>query len=175
MRISRSLYLIFLTVILIIYYLVAAVYLNNLGYYNHESLFYIEKTLIVFDGVGAALKGNGAHLAHDPLHGYLLFHLHQLYACTRAGIGHWHGMLFYVIAGTLIKRRDDDFFMYLLLAIFLFHPGILYTACIGQKHVPGTHLLLPVLPQPAQILPQQYHFPRIYCQYMPGNAHLLRL
>jgi hypothetical protein len=138
MRISRSLYLIFLTVILIIYYLVAAVYLNNLGYYNHESLFYIEKTRIVFDGVGARLKVMGLTSPMIPFMATFFFTSisYTLAPALASAIG--TGMLFYVIAGTLIKRRDDDFFMYLLLAIFLFHPGILYTAASGKS----TYLVL---------------------------------
>jgi hypothetical protein len=138
MRISRSIYLLILTGILVIYYLVAAIYLNNLGYYNHESLFYIEKTLIVFDGTGARLKVMGLTSPMIPFMATFFFtwFSYTLAPVLASAIG--TGMLFYVIAGTLIKRRDDDFFMYLLLAIFLFHPGMLYAACSGKS----TYLVL---------------------------------
>ena len=59
MMISKSAYLFILSLILVIYYVVCGVYLNKLGYYNHESLFYIEKAKIKFEGGGNPLKKNG--------------------------------------------------------------------------------------------------------------------
>ena len=133
MRISRSLFIFILTGILVIYYLVAAIYLNNLGYYNHESLFFIEKAHIVFDGVGARLKVMGLTSPMLPFMATFFFTSisYTLAPVLASALG--TAMLFFVIATTLIKRLDDDFFMYLLLALFLFHPGILYVACSGKS------------------------------------------
>jgi hypothetical protein len=50
MKLTGTIFLSILALILVIYYLVCGIYLNNLGYYNHESLFYIEKSKIVFEG-----------------------------------------------------------------------------------------------------------------------------
>ncbi|TFF34854.1 hypothetical protein [Mucilaginibacter psychrotolerans] len=138
MRISRSVYLLFITCILVIYYLVAAVYLNNLGYYNHESLFYIEKALIVFDGVGVRLKVMGLTSPMLPFMATFAFTTisYTLAPALASAIG--TALLFYVIAVTLIKRPSQDFYLYILLALFLFHPGILYTACSGK----GGYLVL---------------------------------
>jgi hypothetical protein len=40
--------------------------------------------------------------------------------------------LFFVIGLCVIKTTPDNFFTFVLLLIFLFHPGILYTACSGK-------------------------------------------
>ncbi|RFZ81278.1 hypothetical protein DYU05_20055 [Mucilaginibacter terrenus] len=133
MRISRSASLLFLSVILMVYYLVAGIYLNNLGYYNHESLFYIEKARIVFDGVGARLKVMGLTAPMIPFLTtfFFTFISYTLAPVLASAIG--TAVLFYVSASTLIRRQSDDFYMYLLLAMFLFHPGILYVACSGKS------------------------------------------
>jgi len=41
-------------------------------------------------------------------------------------------ILFYLIATSLIKQGLDDFYLLILLVLFLFHPGILYVACAGK-------------------------------------------
>lgn len=133
MRFSKSLFIFLLTCVLIVYYLVAAIYLNKLGYYNHESLFYIEKAHIVFDGVGARLKVMGLTSPMLPFLSTFFFTSisYTLAPILASAIG--TAMLFYVIASTLIKRLDDDFFLYILLAIFLFHPGVMYVAASGKS------------------------------------------
>src|SRR6185312_15150397 len=42
-------------------------------------------------------------------------------------------LLFYVMCSTLIKRTNDDFYLLLLIVLFLFHPGLLYSACSGKS------------------------------------------
>jgi uncharacterized membrane protein YhaH (DUF805 family) len=41
--------------------------------------------------------------------------------------------LFYIIATTVAKRLNDDGYIWLLLILFLFHPGIIYTAASGKS------------------------------------------
>lgn len=138
MRISRSVFLIIPTIILVIYYLVCGVYLHNLGYFNHESLFYIEKAKIVFEGSGNRLKVMG--LTSPMLPFYTTFFFGFLGETLAPVLASAFGtaILFFVMASTLIKRLNDDFFMWLLLAIFFLHPGMLYVACSGK----GTYLVL---------------------------------
>ena len=133
MKISKSVYLIFLTLILMVYYLVCGIYLNSLGYYNHESLFYIEKTKIVFEGLGNRLKVMGLTAPMIPFYATFIFTVisETLAPVLASAIG--TAVLFYIIASTLLKRLSDDFFMWILLALFFFHPGLIYTACSGKS------------------------------------------
>lgn len=138
MRITKSIYLIILTAILVIYYLICAIYLHDLGYYNHESLFYIEKSKIVFEGLGNRLKVMGLTAPMIPFYAIFVFTpiSYTLAPVLASAIG--TAVLFYVMASTLLKRLNHDFYMWILLALFLFHPGILYTACSGK----GIYILL---------------------------------
>jgi len=115
-----------------VYYLVCGIYLNNLGYYNHESLFYIEKARLVFDGVGNRLKVMGLTSPMIPFMSTFFFTTisYTLAPVLASAIG--TAGMFFIMASTLIKRLNDDFFMWLLLALFLFHPGMLYVACSGK-------------------------------------------
>ena len=130
---SKSAYLFILSIILVIYYLVCGVYLNKLGYYNHESLFYIEKAKIMFEGVGNRLKVMGLTSPMIPFYATFIFTpiSFTLAPVLASAIG--TGVLFYIISGTIIKRPDADFYVWLLLALFLFHPGILYAASSGKS------------------------------------------
>jgi hypothetical protein len=133
MRITKSVYLLCLTAILVIYYLVCAIYLNGLGYYNLESLFYIEKARIIFEGTGNRLKVMGLTAPMLPFYATFIFTAisKTLAPVLASAIG--TALLFYVIAGSLLKKVNDDFYMWILLVIFFFHPGILYTACSGKS------------------------------------------
>jgi hypothetical protein len=135
---SKSYYLAFLTVILAIYYLVCGIYLNDLGYYNHESLFYIEKAKIVFEGIGNRLKVMGLTAPMIPFYSMFAFTLisKTLAPVIASAIG--TAVLFYIIANTVVKRLNDDVYVILLLIMFLFHPGMLYAACSGK----GIYLIL---------------------------------
>ncbi|TWR24070.1 hypothetical protein FPZ43_18865 [Mucilaginibacter pallidiroseus] len=138
MRISKSLYLLFITIILAVYYLVCGIYLNGLGNYNQESLFYIEKTKIVFEGVGNRLKVMGLTSPIIPFYATFAFNLISVTLAPVLASALGTAVLFYIIASTVVKRLVDDFYMWILLALFLFHPGIIYTACSGK----GIYLIL---------------------------------
>ncbi|WP_374949853.1 hypothetical protein [Mucilaginibacter sp.] len=133
MRISKPVFLLILTVILVIYYLVCAIYLHDLGYYNNESLFYIEKAKIVFDGLGNRLKVMGLTAPMIPFYATFIFTpiSYTLAPVLASALG--TAVLFYLMATTLLNRLADDFYLWILLALFLFHPGILYTACSGKN------------------------------------------
>ena len=135
---KRGLYLILISVFIAAYYLLLGVYLNRLGYYNQESLFYIEKSKILFEGLGNKLKVMGLTTPILPFYGtFTFFKINNLLAPVIASaIG--TAMLFFVIAKTLIKRTNDDFYLVLIVVLFLFHPGLLYTACSGR----GIYLVL---------------------------------
>ncbi|TSD63737.1 hypothetical protein FFF34_014290 [Inquilinus sp. KBS0705] len=130
---NKSYYLAFLAGILAIYYLVCAIYLNDLGYYNHESLFYIEKAKIVFEGIGNRLKVMGLTAPMIPFYAIFPFTLvsNTLAPVLASAIG--TAVLFYMMANALMKRLKDDVYVILLLVLFLFHPGLLYSACSGKS------------------------------------------
>ena len=69
MKNRRRLYLILITVFIAVYYLFLGIYLNRLGYYNHESLFFIEKSKILFEGLGNRLKLMGLTTPVLPFYG----------------------------------------------------------------------------------------------------------
>jgi len=133
MKNRRRLYLILITVFIAVYYLFLGIYLNRLGYYNHESLFFIEKSKILFEGLGNRLKVMGLTTPILPFYGTVFFSWinPQLAPVIASALG--TALLFYVMCSTLIKRTNDDFYLLLLLALFLFHPGLLYSACSGKS------------------------------------------
>ena len=137
-KITKSVYLLFITLILVIYYLVCGIYLNGLGYYNHESLFYIEKSKIVFEGLGNRLKVMGLTAPMIPFYATFIFNTFSTTLAPVIASAVGTAVLFYVIASTLLKRLTDDFYMWMLLALFLLHPGIIYTASSGK----GIYLVL---------------------------------
>jgi hypothetical protein len=133
MKLTSGIFISVLTFILVVYYLVCAIYLNKLGYYNHESLFYIEKAKIVFEGVGNRLKVMGLTAPIIPFYATFLFSgfTTTLAPVLASAIG--TAMLFYVIASNVADRLPDDGYIWLLLLIFLFHPGIIYAAASGKS------------------------------------------
>jgi len=132
-KISKSRSLLIITLLLAVYYLVCGYMLNDMGYSNLESLFYVEKVRIIFEGVGYKLKVIGLTAPIIPFFATFAFILiNPLLAPVIAScIG--AAMLFYLIAGAVVKNLKDDFYLFLLLAVFLFHPGMLYTACSGKS------------------------------------------
>ncbi|RYU86233.1 hypothetical protein EWM62_18680 [Mucilaginibacter terrigena] len=132
MKVTGTLYLIILTLILVIYYLVCGIYLNKLGYYNHESLFYIEKSKIVFEGLGNRLKVMGLTAPMIPFYANFPFLFFKTLAPVIASAT-GTAVLFYIIASTIAKRLNDEGYIWLLLILFLFHPGIIYTAASGKS------------------------------------------
>src|SRR5476651_1536694 len=133
MRISKSIYLLILTIVLAIYYVCLALYLNHLGYFNKESLFYIEKAKIVFDGVGDRIKVMGLTSPILPFYSTFLFTAinYAIAPILASAIG--TALLFNIMANTLIKRMNDEFYIVLLLLVFILHPGMLYVACSGKS------------------------------------------
>lgn len=133
MRISRALFLLITTIVLAIYYITCALYLNNLGYFNQESLFYVEKAKIVFEGIGDRLKVMGLTSPIFPFYGTFLFTAisYNLAPILASAVG--TALLFNVMANTLAKRVNDDFYIGLLLIVFMLHPSILYAACSGKS------------------------------------------
>ncbi|MES2279548.1 MAG: hypothetical protein V4592_26175 [Bacteroidota bacterium] len=133
MRFSKAIFLLILTIVLTVYYLVCALYLNHLGYYNQESLFYIEKAKIVFEGVGDRLKVMGLTSPIFPFYGTFLFTAisYNLAPILASAVG--TALLFNVMANTLMKRVNDEFYLGMLLLVFMLHPGMLYVACSGKS------------------------------------------
>jgi len=134
MRFSKSFFLVLITLFLAIYYLVCGAYLNKLGYTNAESLFYIEKARIVFEGVGSRIKVMGLTSPIFPFYATFIFFItcsKMLAPVIASAIG--TAILFNIMAGTLVKRFNDDFYLLILLLLFMLHPGILYAASSGKS------------------------------------------
>jgi hypothetical protein len=133
MRISKAVFLLIITIVLTVYYVICALYLNSQGYFNQESLFYVEKAKIVFEGMGDRLKVMGLTSPMFPFFGTFLFTAisYNLAPILASAVG--TALLFNVMANTLMKKVQDDFYIMLLLAVFMLHPGMLYAACSGKS------------------------------------------
>src|SRR4051812_41227118 len=132
MKISKNQYLFILSLILGAYYLVIGIYLNRLGYYNHESIFYIEKTKIVFEGLGNRIKVMGLTSPLLPFYTTFIFSAFNSYLAPVIASAIGTAALFYIISRSLTKRNHDDFYLYMMLILFFLHPGLLYAACSGK-------------------------------------------
>ncbi|MDF2430723.1 MAG: hypothetical protein JWP44_354 [Mucilaginibacter sp.] len=133
MRDNQTKYLLLITFLLVAYYLVCGNYLNRLGYFSQEGLFYIEKTKIVLNGLGNRLKVMGLTAPILPFYMSFIFSgisdtLAPLIASAVST-----AILFYIMARTLSSRFKDPFYLLILLIIFTLHPGILYAACSGKS------------------------------------------
>lgn len=129
----RTLYLIILTLLLAGYYVFMAVYLHNMEYHNLEALFYSEKSKLLFEGVGNRLKVMGLTSPILPFYGSFAFTFagsHLLAPVLASAVG--TAALFFVMANTLTKRSHDDYYLLILLVLFVFHPGLLFSACSGK-------------------------------------------
>ncbi|MFI5139498.1 MAG: hypothetical protein ACHQIM_16880 [Sphingobacteriales bacterium] len=131
---NQSKYLFLITILLAVYYVVTGIYLSKLGYFSQEGLFYIEKTKIILDGLGNRLKVMGLT---SPI---LPFYTSFIFSSINGGIiapviasSICTALLFYMMASALIKRVVDIYYIFILLIIFIFHPGILYAACSGKS------------------------------------------
>lgn len=131
-KITRGQSLLIITLLIAAYYLVCAIYLNDLGYFNKESLFYIEKTRIIFEGVGYKLKVIGLTAPAVPFFATFPFTIISSLLAPVIASALGTAALFYLMATTLIKKTEDDYYLFLLILIFLFHPGLLYAACSGK-------------------------------------------
>jgi hypothetical protein len=133
MKRIKTVYLVIFTVLLAAYYLIIGIYLNKAGYTNQESLFYIEKAQIIFSGEGDKLRIMGLTSPILPFYIVVFFTLisNTLAPVLASGLG--TAVLFYTMASSMVKRNKDSFYFYLLVAVFVLHPGIVYTACSGKS------------------------------------------
>ena len=131
-NVTRQQALLIITLFITVYYLVCAIYLNKLGYYNPESLFYIEKARIIFEGIGYKLKIIGLTSPLLPFYGTFAFTSVSSTLAPALASATGTAMLFYLIGSSIIKRTTDDFYLLIVIVLFLFHPGLLYAACSGK-------------------------------------------
>jgi hypothetical protein len=132
-NVSRGQTLVIITLLIAIYYLVCGIYLNHLGYFNQETLFYIEKVRIIFEGTGYKLKVIGLTAPALPFYATFAFTIISSLLAPVIASALGTAALFYLMASTLVKKTSDDFYLLLLIILFLFHPGILYMACSGKS------------------------------------------
>ena len=132
MKKRRLLYLILISILLAVFYLVLGINMLHAGYHNHESLFYIEKARIIWEGAGDRLKTIGLTSPILPFYGMMSFvGISYTYAPVIASaIG--TALLFLTIGICVIKTTNENFFVLVLLVLFVFHPGILFVACSGK-------------------------------------------
>ncbi|MDB4904808.1 MAG: hypothetical protein JWQ63_4089 [Mucilaginibacter sp.] len=130
---NQSKYLPFITILLAVYYLVWAIYLNKAGYSSQEALFYIEKSKIIIDGLGTRLRVMGLTAPIIPFYISFIFSPINTLLAPVIASAICTALLFYIIARPLLKRVRGNFYLFLLLIIFIFHPGILYAACSGKS------------------------------------------
>ncbi|WP_413666047.1 hypothetical protein ACEN9X_15760 [Mucilaginibacter sp. Mucisp86] len=132
MKIAKSTYLFIFTLVLAAWYLFIGIYLNQLGYYNQESLFYIEKTKIVFEGLGNRLKVMGLTAPLLPFYSSLIFSSVNSYLAPVIASALGTAGFFYLISRSFLIRVKDDFYLIMVAVLFVLHPGIIYMACSGK-------------------------------------------
>ena len=130
---NQSKYLILIALLLAAYYFICGYYLNKLGYLSQEALFYIEKSKIIIDGAGNRLKVMGLTSPILPFYTSFIFSAISTSLAPIIASAICTAILFYIMARALIKRANDDFYLLILLVVFIFHPGILYAACSGKS------------------------------------------
>lgn len=133
LKINEDRIIFFTSLILAAYYLLCGIYLQKAGYTNHESLFYIEKIRIIFEGVGSKLKVIGLTAPALPFLSTFIFTAisPMLAPVIASSLG--TAALFFLMARAVRKRKLHNYYFFLLLAIFLFHPGMLFVACSGKS------------------------------------------
>ena len=132
MKKSSLVYLVFISIVLAVYYVVLGINIHLKGYYNHESLFYIEKARIVFQGLGNRLKVIGLTAPILPFYAMMPFIFnYSLAPYIASAVG--TAILFLLIGISTLKTTKDPFYMFVLLALFIFHPGIIFMACSGKS------------------------------------------
>jgi len=130
---NQSKYLLLITILLAIYYIAGGIYLNRLGYFSQEALFYIEKSKLVLGGLGDRLKVMGLTAPILPFYTSFIFSPINSVLAPVIASSICTAILFYMMASALIKRVKDLFYLLVLLIVFIFHPGILYAACSGKS------------------------------------------
>jgi hypothetical protein len=130
---NQSKYLLLISLLLAVYYLVWGVYLNRLGYLSQEGLFYIEKTKIVVHGIGNRLRVMGLTAPIIPFYTSFIFSSISSTFAPIIASSICMAILFYLMASALMKRAKSEFYLIILLIFFVFHPGILYAASSGKS------------------------------------------
>ncbi|MFD2144856.1 hypothetical protein [Mucilaginibacter antarcticus] len=122
LNISRSQSLAIVTAVVAIYYLIFGVYMHSLGYFNQETLFYVEKVRIIFEGAGYKLKVIG--LTSPPLPFFATFPFTTISPLMAPVIASALGTaaLFYLMASTLVKKRRMIFTCFYYYLHFCFIP-----------------------------------------------------
>src|SRR3954462_9446818 len=106
---NQSRYLLLITILLAIYYLVLGIHLNHLGYISQEAMFYIEKTKIVVDGLGNRLKVMGLTAPILPFYASFIFSAISAPLAPIIASSIVTAVLFFLIGSALMKRAKDDF------------------------------------------------------------------
>lgn len=130
---NRSKYLVTSSLILAAYYIICGIHLSREAYLSQEALFYIEKSQIVLHGLGSKLKVIGLTAPIIPFYTALIFSPINTVLAPIIASSICTAVLFYIIATALLKKLNDFFYLFLLLVIFIFHPGIIYAACSGKS------------------------------------------
>jgi hypothetical protein len=130
---NQSKYLLLITILLAIYYIAGGIYLNRLGYFSQEALFYVEKSKLVLGGLGNRLKVMGLTAPILPFYTSFIFSPINNVLAPVIASSLCTAILFYMMASSLIKRVKDLFYLLVLLIVFIFHPGVLYAACSGKS------------------------------------------
>ncbi len=131
---NASKYLLLITILLAVYYLLFGYYLFKLGYYSQEALFYVEKSKIIIDGIGNRLKIMGLTSPILPFYTSFIFSAVNgsiIAPVVASAIS--TAALFHLMAAALIKRSNDLFYVFILLIVFLLHPGLIYAATSGRS------------------------------------------
>ncbi len=130
---NQSKYLLLVAVLLAVYYVLCGFYLNHLGYYSQEALFYMEKSKIILNGTGDRLKVMGLTSPILPFYSSFVFSFIHFVPPPVIASALCMAVLFFMMATTLIKRTNDIFYIFVLLITFLLHPGLLYAATSGKS------------------------------------------
>ena len=130
---NQSRYLLLVALLLAVYYVLCGFYLNHLGYYSQEALFYMEKSKIILNGSGDRLRVMGLTSPILPFYSSFIFSYINFIPPPVIASSICMSILFYLMASTLIKRTNDLFYVFILLVTFLLHPGILYAATSGKS------------------------------------------
>jgi len=165
---NQSRYLLLVAVLLAVYYVLCGFYLNHLGYYSQEALFYMEKSKIILNGLGDRLKVMGLTSPILPFYSSFIFSSISFVPPPVIASAICMAVLFYLMASTLIKRSNDIFYIFVMLIIFLLHPGMLYAATSGKS-------IALVLVFFFLFFFNLLKFYRIHCQYLFGDPNILRL
>src|ERR1700749_2484875 len=104
---DQSGYLLFVAALLAVYYVLCGFYLNHLGYYSQEALFYMEKSKLILGGMGDKLKLMGLTSPILPFYSSFIFSYVHFVPPAVSASALCMAALFFMMASTLIKRSND--------------------------------------------------------------------